>query len=171
MKNSLFYIVFSTQAGRVGILGSEKGLRRTTLPQESGPAVRGLLGDSLKEAREAPGYFTDLIERFRAYFSGCRTEFPDNLDLADATPFQRAVWEAIRLIPYGETRSYAWAAKMAGWPGAARAAGQALARNPLPIIVPCHRVLAADGGIGGFSGGLKVKEYLLELEARGMTND
>jgi methylated-DNA-[protein]-cysteine S-methyltransferase len=167
MKNELYYTVFSTRAGQVGILGSERGLCRSTLPQESGSVVYILLGDNLKEATETPGRFADLIERFRAYYYGYRTEFPDKLDLAGATPFQKAVWEAVRLIPYGETRSYTWAAETAGSPGAARAAGQALARNPLPIIVPCHRVLAADGGLGGFTGGLKMKEALLRLEAKG----
>jgi methylated-DNA-[protein]-cysteine S-methyltransferase len=171
MKNELYYTVFGTRAGRVGILGSKKGLRRTTLPQASRQAVCGLLGDCLKEASEEPGRFTDLVERLQAYFSGYRTAFPDELDLTAATPFQRAVWEVTRLIPYGETRSYAWTAATAGKSGAARAAGQALARNPLPIIVPCHRVLAADGGLGGFTGGLKMKESLLRLEAAGMRDN
>lgn len=168
MRNELYYTVFSTAAGRVGILGSENGLRRTTLPQDSEAAVYRLLGDSLKDATETPQRFTGLTERYRAYYSGRRTDFPDKLDFTGATPFQKVVWEAVRLIPYGETRSYKWAAVKAGNPGAARAAGQALAKNPLPIIVPCHRVLAADGGIGGFSGGLKMKEWLLRLEGKAM---
>jgi len=164
MKNELYYTVFSTRAGQVGVLGSEKGICRTTLPQGSRPAVYRLLGDSLKEATEATGHFADLIERLRAYYSGCRTAFPDKLDLTGATPFQRDVWEAVRLIPYGETRSYAWAAKTAGKPGAARAAGQSLARNPLSIIVPCHRVIGADGRLTGYGGGLWRKQRLLDLE-------
>jgi len=99
-----------------------------------------------------------------AYFTGQRVDFPDRLDLSGATPFQRGVWQAARLIPYGETRSYAWVAGQIGKPKAARAVGQALGRNPLPLIVPCHRVLAADGGIGGFSGGVEMKKYLLAHE-------
>jgi len=90
--------------------------------------------------------------------------FPDRLDLSGATPFQRMVWEATRLIPYGETRSYAWVAGQVNKPGAARAVGQALGRNPLPIIIPCHRVIRGDGSLGGFSNGLEVKERLLHLE-------
>jgi len=74
------------------------------------------------------------------------------------------VWLAARLIPYGETRSYRQLAASIGQPGAARAVGQALARNPLAIIVPCHRVLQADGGLGGFGGGPDMKRYLLSLE-------
>jgi len=74
------------------------------------------------------------------------------------------VWQATRLIPYGETRSYLWVAVQIGKPGAARAVGQALGRNPLPVIIPCHRVIASDGGLGGFTGGLVMKRRLLELE-------
>ncbi len=91
--------------------------------------------------------------------------FPDELDLSTATPFQRQVWEKTRLIPYGETRSYSWVAEQIGKPGAARAVGQALGRNPLPIIIPCHRVVASDGKLCGFAGGLGMKRRLLSLEA------
>jgi methylated-DNA-[protein]-cysteine S-methyltransferase len=170
MSNELYYVIFSTRAGRVGILGTENGLCRTTLPQDSDRAVYRLLGDTLKGAGEAPERFTTIIERLQAYYSGYRTDFPDKLDFGGATAFQQAVWRAAQLIAFGETRSYAWVAARAGKAGAARAAGQALSRNPLPVIVPCHRVLAADGGLGGFTGGLKVKEYLLRLEAKAMTN-
>jgi methylated-DNA-[protein]-cysteine S-methyltransferase len=165
MSEQLYYAVFSTTAGWIGILGSGNGLRRVTLPQHSEQAAGDRLGDRLLGVIETPGHFTDVIERFRAYYAGQRVEFPDRPDFTGATPFRQAVWQATRLIPYGETRSYAWVAAAAGKPGAARAAGQALAANPLPVIVPCHRVLAADGGPGGFSGGLQMKEYLLRLEA------
>jgi methylated-DNA-[protein]-cysteine S-methyltransferase len=74
------------------------------------------------------------------------------------------VWEKARLIPYGETRSYMWLARQIGKPQAARAVGQALGRNPLPVIVPCHRVIASDGSPGGFTGGLHRKKMLLKLE-------
>jgi methylated-DNA-[protein]-cysteine S-methyltransferase len=97
--------------------------------------------------------------------------FPDELDLPQATTFQRKVWEITRLIPYGETRSYSWVAEQLGKAGAVRAVGRALARNPLPIITPCHRVVEKDGTLGGYSGGVEIKEYLLQLEAsaRGRT--
>ena len=78
--------------------------------------------------------------------------------------FRRLVWEATRLIPYGETRSYGWVAKQIGKPHAARAVGQALGKNPFLIIVPCHRVIAGDGTLGGFGGGLEMKQTLLEME-------
>jgi methylated-DNA-[protein]-cysteine S-methyltransferase len=167
----MFYTIFDTAAGWVGILGSARGLRRATLPQRTEQTVYGLLGDSLKNATASPQRFADLIDRYRAYFSGHWADFPDALDLALATPFQRAVWQAARDIPYGQTRSYKWVADRVGNPKATRAVGQALARNPLPIIIPCHRVLAKNGGFGGFSGGLQVKKMLLRLEANPAANN
>ena len=145
-------------------MGSSAGLVRTTLPQPSQREVYSWLGDSVSRATLSSPHFEGLRERFQAYFSGNRVDFPDELDLSGATPFQRSVWQTARLIPYGQTRSYAWLAGQAGSPGAARAVGQALGRNPLPIIIPCHRVLASNGGLGGFSGGLEMKRFLLNLE-------
>ena len=165
MTGKLKYITFDTDMGWVGILGSAKGLLRVTLPQPSVHEVRQLLGDSVNYAIWSPHLFKDLMERLRIYFSGHRTTFPDELDLSLATPFQREVWEITRLIPYGDTRSYTWVAEQIKKPRAMRAVGQALGRNPLPIIVPCHRVVASDGKLGGYSDGVEMKRYLLYLEA------
>jgi methylated-DNA-[protein]-cysteine S-methyltransferase len=118
----------------------------------------------------SPRLFGSLIDRLRAYFNGDRIDFTDEPVLCGATPFQCRVWQATRLIPYGETRSYLWLAEQLGKPGATRAVGQALAKNPLPIIIPCHRVVNTDGGPGGFSGGLTMKRYLLNLEAPAGSN-
>ena len=164
MTQALYYAFTDTSTGRVGLLASNTGLLRVTLPQKSENEARKLLGISLEQAEFSPAYFTDISGRLRAYFSGIRVDFPDKLDLSGATPFQRDVWEAARRIPYGETRSYGWLAGKIGKPRAARAVGQALGRNPFPIIIPCHRVLAGDGGLGGFSGGIEVKKSLLALE-------
>ena len=150
----------------MGILGSSAGLRRTTLPQPSEKETIKSLGVDIKEAKLSSQPFEDLIKRLRDYFSSHRADFPDGLDLSDFTPFQREVWQATRRIPFGQTRSYSWVARQAGKPGAARAAGQALGRNPLPIIIPCHRVLSSDGSLGGFSGGLEMKKRLLTLEKK-----
>lgn len=99
------------------------------------------------------------------YFKGLRTRF--DLPLAPkGTPFQLKVWEALREIPYGETRSYVDIAEYVGNPGASRAVGGANGRNPIAVIVPCHRVIAADGTLGGFGGGLDRKRKLLALERR-----
>ncbi len=164
ITQELFYAVFDTAAGWVGLLGSTEGLLRTTLPQSSEQEAGLLLGDSLNRAALSPHRFEDLIRRFRAYFDGRKVDFPDRLDLSVATSFRRRVWQAARLIPCGETRSYGWVAGQIGQPEAARAVGQALGRNPIPVIIPCHRVLAANGGIGGFSGGIETKKFLLSLE-------
>jgi len=160
----LNYITFNTDLGWIGILSSAKGLLGTTLPQPSLDEVRQLLGDNVSHAIWSPHLFKDLMERLKVYFSGHRTTFPDKLDLSRATRFQREVWEITRLIPYGETRSYGWVAKQIKRPKAVRAVGQALSKNPLPIIVPCHRVVASDGKLGGFGGGIEMKRYLLSLE-------
>ncbi len=165
MSGELKYITFNTDMGWVGVLGSAEGLLGTILPQRSAPEARQILGDSVNRATWSPSLFDDLVERLTVYFSGHKATFPDELDLSGATPFQREVWETTRLIPYGETRSYLWVAKQIKRPGAVRAVGQALGRNPLPIIVPCHRVVAGDGRLGGFRGGVEVKRHLLWLEA------
>jgi methylated-DNA-[protein]-cysteine S-methyltransferase len=164
MTQQLNYIIFNTDMGWVGILGSAKGLLRTTLPHPSAQEIRRLLGDSINQASRSPRLFADLVRRLKLYFGGHRVNFSDKLDLSKATTFQRAVWETTRLIPYGETRSYAWVAEQIKQPKALRAAGQALGRNPLPIIVPCHRVVASNGKLGGFSGGIEVKKRLLYME-------
>ena len=161
----LKYAAFNTSKGWIGILSSSKGLLGTTLPQCSAQAARQLLGDRVNYATYSPHWFEDLMERFRTYFGGHQVAFPDELDLSGATPFQRKVWEITRLIPYGKTRSYIWVAEQIKQPGAAQAVGQALSRNPLPIIVPCHRVVASDGSLGGFGGGVEMKRYLISLEA------
>ena len=97
------------------------------------------------------------------YFAGKRREF--DLDLAPyGTDFQLRVWQALRAIPYGAVRNYGDIARAIGQPGAARAVGQANGCNPLPIVIPCHRVIASDGTIGGYSGGLAIKHRLLALE-------
>ena len=97
------------------------------------------------------------------YFSGGRKEFALELDV-EGTPFQRAVWNALRTIPFGETRSYGEIARQIGNPDAVRAVGAANGRNPIPVIVPCHRVIGSDGSLTGFGGGLPRKKWLLQHE-------
>ncbi|KPJ48316.1 MAG: hypothetical protein AMJ38_05620 [Dehalococcoidia bacterium DG_22] len=122
----------------------------------------GLVLSSAEEARD--GGLGDLSDRLCRYARGEPVAFPDALDFAAATPFQRAVWQATQEIPYGQTRSYGWLAARVGKPRAARAVGQAMAANPWPIIVPCHRVISSNGRLGGYGGGLDMKERLLLLE-------
>jgi len=167
MWQQLYYVIFDTAAGWVGILGSSDGLRRITLPNPSKKQAQASLGTDAAQATLSNDIFKDLMRRFQLYFTGRRVDFPDKLDLDEATVFQRQVWEATRCIPYGQTKSYAWVAQQTGKPGAARAVGQSLGKNPLPIIIPCHRVLKSDGTLGGFSGGLEMKKHLLTLEKVG----
>ena len=110
-----------------------------------------------------------LIEaerQLKEYFSGRRREFALDLDV-EGTPFQRMVWNALRTIPFGETRSYGDIARQIGNPDAVRAVGAANGRNPVSIVVPCHRVIGSNGKLTGFGGGLDAKAFLLALEAGG----
>ena len=159
------YAIFDTELGWVGIIGSRDGLFRLIWHQPSPEAVLAALSPFLSGASEDYSFFGDLPQRLQRYFRGQRVNFPDKLDLRDTTPFQRAALELVRSIPYGETRSYAWVAKELGKPKGFRAVGQVLARNPLPIIVPCHRVVGSDGSLVGFGSGLELKKRLLDMEA------
>jgi methylated-DNA-[protein]-cysteine S-methyltransferase len=115
-------------------------------------------------ARPAP-LVTEAMRQIEEYFAGRRRDFDLPLDLR-GTPFQIEVWEMVRQIPYGETRGYGELARALGRPGAARAVGAANGANPVPILVPCHRVIGAGGALTGYGGGLDRKKFLLELESR-----
>jgi len=163
--NNLYYAIIQVNSGWIGVLGSEQGLLRLTFPQPSQSSAELLLGPQIKQAQLSPLFFKGLIEELQAYFQGVPVDFTDTIDLSQSTPFEKSVWTACRSIPYGETRSYHWIAGQIDKPLAARAVGQALGRNPVPIIIPCHRVLAGTGQLGGFGGGLDMKQYLLKLES------
>jgi methylated-DNA-[protein]-cysteine S-methyltransferase len=168
MKNdpSFYYTIFETKAGWIGLLGSNKGLLRSTLPQPSKGQVGLHLGEEVSRSAESMDFFAELTTQFQAFFEGRQTVFSARLDLSQATPFECSVWETTRSIPWGQTRSYAWVAEQIGKPSAPRAVGNALGRNRFPIIVPCHRILGSDGSLHGFGGGLKMKQMLLDLESK-----
>lgn len=113
--------------------------------------------------RPDPDAFAKARTQLKQYFAGERSAFDLPLTL-EGTAFQREVWQALRDIPYGETRSYGEVAVALGRPNAARAVGLANGRNPLSIVVPCHRLVGADGSLTGYGGGLTRKRYLLDLE-------
>jgi methylated-DNA-[protein]-cysteine S-methyltransferase len=114
------------------------------------------------DAGDVPPVLEESATQLEEYFAGERTEFDLPMAL-DGTPFQRAVWAELTHIPYGQTISYGELARRVGRPSGPRAVGQANGRNPIPIVVPCHRVLASNG-IGGYGGGLEVKRALLAVE-------
>ena len=150
------------------MLASENGLLRSALPEDSKAECVSRLGLDSSDAIPDPVRFAELRNRLLQYFDGGDIEFGDvALDVEDAPDFQRRAWQACRAIPRGETRTYKWLAKMAGSPNAPRAAGQTMARNRIPIIVPCHRVIGSDGSLRGFGSGdtrIELKRRLLELE-------
>jgi methylated-DNA-[protein]-cysteine S-methyltransferase len=162
---ALRYHLFESPMGWIGLLGTEGGLQRLSLkptPQE----VCEDLGAALDSAAPDPSAFKQVQRCLDRYFQGDIQALSEiALDLEDAPPFFAAAWEACRRIPPGETRSYRWLAAEAGRPLAARAAGQAMARNRLALIIPCHRVIGSDGDLHGYgAGGLGVKARLLEME-------
>jgi methylated-DNA-[protein]-cysteine S-methyltransferase len=126
-----------------------------------------LIGIAFKRHTEVirKGEAPSLIRKeLREYFEKGRQAFTQKIDFAKGTGFDRNVWLALKEVPYGETRTYKWLAEKLGNPAASRAVGQALSRNPIPILLPCHRIIESDGSIGGYSAGSDIKRRLLELE-------
>ncbi len=163
------YSVFNTALGWMAVSRTDVGVSHIVLPRPSRSscmaAMRERTGLSASELREAtPDSLGTLPERLVRYMKGEQVAFSDEVDTRTWTPFRTRVWEATRRISYGETRSYSWVAAAIGQPKACRAVGQALHRNPVPVIVPCHRVIGADSSLTGFAGGLGLKERLLSLE-------
>ncbi|MGC5053822.1 methylated-DNA--[protein]-cysteine S-methyltransferase [Micromonospora sp. DT48] len=124
----------------------------------------GAVGDAATEPLDEIS--RRVVAELRAYFAGDLTDFGVPLSVPRGSDFERAVWREMTLIPYGETLTYGEVARRVGEPGAARAVGVACNRNPIPVIVPCHRIVGAGGKLVGFGGGLDRKVGLLELEAR-----
>jgi methylated-DNA-[protein]-cysteine S-methyltransferase len=129
--------------------------------------IRGksLTGISFTKPRMKTGVAPEVIRReLTDYFRGSLREFTFGILLREGTEFEKKVWRALRDVPYGETRSYKWLAERVGQPGGSRAVGQALGKNPLPIVLPCHRIIESGGKLGGYSSGVDVKRRLLLLE-------
>lgn len=153
------YDYLDTPIGRLLIAGDDAGLRHIEFPRADQGAR---IGPGWRRSRARLG---DAIAQLEAWFAGTRRAF--DLALApEGTPFRKTVWHALVAIPYGETISYGELARRVGDPSASRAVGAANGANPLPIIVPCHRVIGANGRLTGFGGGLPTKQWLLEHERR-----
>ncbi len=160
------YCTIETRMGHVGLAARDGKLTRSTLPKPTREeALREATAGSDERAVEDVAGFGDLPDRLRRYFGGERVDFGDvKIDLTDHCPFHAKVLAAAQRIPHGTLVTYDELARMAGSPRAARAAGSAMAANDTPIIVPCHRVIASGGKIGGFGGGPEWKRELLRLE-------
>lgn len=142
------------------MVATDQGLSRLLFDQQAGDDT-GSLDDSA-QADEHP-VLVAATSQLEEYFAGRRQEFDLPLDLT-GTEFQRAAWSALASVPFGETRSYRQQAEAIGRPKAVRAIGAANGQNPVPIVLPCHRIVGSDGSLTGYGGGLSIKEYLLNHE-------
>ena len=159
------YTVFKNPIGLTGLAATQKGLIRLANKVPSEKAFETLLVKNLGfQIQKNPKHFDSLVEQFQKYFKGELESFQFPLDLRLGTKFQQKVWKGLLTIPYGSTHSYKWLAKTIKNPDSARAVGNANGQNPLSIIIPCHRVVRENGDLGGYTGGIKTKRYLLELE-------
>lgn len=158
---SMYYDLFETGLiGTLTLVGDEGGLRHIEFEKKS--ASLPVQEDWTRQ----PDFFEPVKAQLRAYFKGRLTRF--DLPLApEGTPFQLKVWQALRAIPYGQLASYKDIAQAVGNPKAVRAVGGANSKNPIPIIVPCHRVVGSNGSLTGFGGGLETKKRLIDLERSG----
>jgi AraC family transcriptional regulator of adaptative response/methylated-DNA-[protein]-cysteine methyltransferase len=163
----LRYVAFETEIGRFLVSRSDRGLRSVRFGDDLNiekALSRDTRGRRYVAVEDTIG-LRRLVDEIRAYLKGTPSSFEYRLDLEGFTDFERRVLEATRKIPFGTLRSYKWVAREIGSPRATRPVGQALARNPLPVVVPCHRVVESDGNLGGYSsGGTDMKRRLIEIE-------
>jgi O-6-methylguanine DNA methyltransferase len=161
----LCFTLISSPLGPIGIAATPRGICRVSLRVRDASAFRK---DLQKEYHCRPvrrdRRFHKIANLVQAYFAGKPVRFDSALDLRAGTSFQKKVWDFLRNIPHGQTRSYRDVARGIGRPHSFRAVGRACGSNPVGIIIPCHRVINTDGKMGGFSGGLRSKKYLLRLE-------
>lgn len=156
-----------THIGTIRVAATPRGVCKIALGQETAQDFLGWLERHVGHASSKPGrsgLVALVIDQIAEYLNGQRREFDLPLDLR-GTEFQRRVWSAVAAIPYGQTRTYAEIAQAIGRPSAVRAVGAANGANPLPLVVPCHRVVGSDGSLTGYGGGLDVKRRLLEMES------
>ena len=162
---TVYYSLLSSPIGKIGVAATRQGICRISLNETSIASFRNrILKEYSCTAIQNKEFFKTLSPKMRAYFSGQGLKSKNSIDLLVGTRFQQRVWRALRSIPYGQTRSYRSIAESIGHPKSSRAVGTACGRNPLPILIPCHRVVKADGQLGGFTGGLGLKRHLLNLE-------
>lgn len=151
-KHSLYYDIFESPLGALYLTFSGEYLVRISFKKP--------MQVSFKKGSAPEGFLKELKD----YFHGVNSSFKQKIKFLDATEFDKKVWHSLKEIPFGETRTYKWIAQQIGNPKAVRAVGRALSRNPMPIVIPCHRVIESNGSIGGFSEGVDIKIRLLKME-------
>ncbi len=165
MGRKLFYATATHELGRFTLAATEKGLCALRLPGPGeGVFLRKLVEALGAEPENARQRMSHAIAQLEEYLAGSRREFELDIDPA-GTAFQQRVWSALATIPFGETRTYGQIAAQIGSPGGARAVGLACGKNPVAIVIPCHRVVATRGHLGGYGGGLDWKKRLLGIES------
>jgi len=165
VNHSCLFRSFSSPIGRICLADSDERLIAVGIKQSESEFRDSLVCCGFRVLKGSTALL-DLAQRqLEEYFTGSRREFGIPVELL-GTPFQRRVWEALSEIAYGETLTYGQVAAQVGCPRGARAVGQAVGCNRIPIVIPCHRVIAAQGKLGGFGCGLDVKRFLLDLEGR-----
>lgn len=162
-KDLILFAEYLSPSGAILIAGGEKGITSLSLTADRGPFLGGIKDKYGYCPREDKTLFKDAFAQLDIYFSGSPMEFTLPLDL-NGSVFELKVWRAIREVPWGQTLSYKEIALRTGNPAASRAAGGACGKNPVPLIVPCHRVLGSSGSLGGYTGGLELKKMLLKIE-------
>ncbi len=165
MTGIIHYSCLNPPFGPVFVAKTAKGICYINLPKISEAGFQSLLRKKYrKKLIRDDEKLKCVIDELLDYFNGNQVDFKSLLDLRIGTTFQRKVWERIGEIPYGELRTYKWIANKIGNPNAIRAVGNAVGKNPVPPIIPCHRVIRSDGKLGGFSSGIPLKKWLLKLE-------
>jgi len=165
VRPMVYWDAIATPIGRVLVAVSDAGLVRVGFRQTTASAFAAQLAQQLDaDVVRSPARTAHAVRQLRAYFAGRLRAFELPIDLGGLSAFQRRVLMATAAIPAGRLASYGDIARRIGRPGGSRAVGQALGRNPVPIVIPCHRVIAAGGRIGGYAGGLGIKRTLLRLE-------
>jgi methylated-DNA-[protein]-cysteine S-methyltransferase len=161
------YSIFETPLGYMGAVSSAEGLHMVILPKRKAEEVKRALEEHYTEdlLRDEKG-MEKIKQKIKGYLEGKVRSFKEKMDVSGITPFEMKVWDTVIGIPYGEVRSYAWVAGKVGAPRKGRAVGQALKRNRLPVVIPCHRVINKTGDLGGFSDGVEMKRKLLNIEGR-----
>ena len=163
----LKFDVWETRHGWIAACATSRGLKLMSLPEPDRDDAEDVIFPAQLECDYDPEWFSEICTAVDAYLDGVHDALDDlPTDFSDAPPLTAAMWDACRLIQWGETRSYSWVAAEAGRPGAPRAAGRAMAINRVALLVPCHRVVRADGSLGGYGGpeGLETKRKLLAAE-------